>query len=420
MKRHRGGAEKARRKADERERLQRVVATNATLNCVATTRFRASASAADIPEANVNTVAPEVVAESSASATAVGLPRVATGAEDGGVVAVEAGGRAGAVVTGAQDEGELAVVPGERAGAVATETEDGGETSIKDIGEWPIPATESLREQCVSGGNVWHQVPPPDVLRRTANEGRTCPRSVFEGRRTDGGTFERSWLCLSLITMRLYCVFCKLFSKNPAASKFASDGFCDWKHACPGASHHESSSAHREAVITFRTRAQRMQRIDLVLIQQEEQQRAYWETMLRRMLDVICFIGERGLAFRGTSQEFGNHSNGNYLGILELIAKYDQPLAHHIEKYGNKGRGNVSYTSGNICNELIEIVGNKVLSITLERIRRAAYYTLTVDSTPDCARIDQLTVVVRYLEGTEPVERFLTFLESVRRWPPAT
>ena len=36
-------------------------------------------------------------------------------------------------------------------------------------------------------------------------------------------------------------------------------------------------------------------------------------------------------------------NNGNYLGILELIAKYDAFLAEHIRKHANKGSGHVNY-----------------------------------------------------------------------------
>eukprot|EP00918_Siedleckia_nematoides_P048111 GHVU01105364.1.p1 GENE.GHVU01105364.1~~GHVU01105364.1.p1 ORF type:complete len:141 (-),score=11.90 GHVU01105364.1:419-841(-) len=133
--------------------------------------------------------------------------------------------------------------------------------------------------------------------------------------------------------------------------------------------------------------------------------------VVKRLIDVIVFLGERGLAFRGGSHLLGVSNNGNYLGMLDLLAKYDSSLAQHIEQYANKGRGagNVSYFSNIICDELIDVIGSAVQSTVLERLRKAKYYSMTVDSTADCARVDQLTVIVRYLEGNVAVERFLTF-----------
>ncbi len=50
---------------------------------------------------------------------------------------------------------------------------------------------------------------------------------------------------------------------------------------------------------------------------------------------------------------------------LELMAEFDPFLAAHIEKFGNKGKGNVSYLSKTICEEFVQImataVGNKII-----------------------------------------------------------
>jgi len=84
-------------------------------------------------------------------------------------------------------------------------------------------------------------------------------------------------------------------------------------------------------------------------IQKEE---SYWQQVLRRLIDTIIFLSSRGLAFIGDDQILGSGHNGNYLGCLELIAKFDPLLSTHINKYANKGKGNVSYLSNTICDEL--------------------------------------------------------------------
>lgn len=57
--------------------------------------------------------------------------------------------------------------------------------------------------------------------------------------------------------------------------------------------------------------------------------------MLKRLLSVIKFAGERGLAFRGENETIGPAENDNYLGMLELLAEYDPFLKQHIQKHAH-------------------------------------------------------------------------------------
>ena len=52
----------------------------------------------------------------------------------------------------------------------------------------------------------------------------------------------------------------------------------------------------------------------------------------------------------------------------------------------------------------------KVLSVIVSEIKTAKYFSISVDSTPDIAHVDQSTVVIRYVLKDGPVERFLTFI----------
>ena len=57
-----------------------------------------------------------------------------------------------------------------------------------------------------------------------------------------------------------------------------------------------------------------------------------WKKLLSRIIDVTIFLGEKGLAFHGSSLRIGDVHNGNFLGILELLAHYDPLLQEHISK----------------------------------------------------------------------------------------
>ncbi|KAK0143819.1 hypothetical protein N1851_017976 [Merluccius polli] len=53
-----------------------------------------------------------------------------------------------------------------------------------------------------------------------------------------------------------------------------------------------------------------------------EAEQHYWK-VLRCVVAVITFLGARGLPFRGDNELLGSAHNGNYLGLLELIAEFD-------------------------------------------------------------------------------------------------
>lgn len=121
--------------------------------------------------------------------------------------------------------------------------------------------------------------------------------------------------------------------------------------------------------------------------------------VLRRVVAVIKFMGARGLPFRGDNELLGSAHNGNYLGLLELIAEFDPFLKEHIEKHGNKGRGKPSYLSSTVCEEFISLMGDKTQKVIAEEIRHAKYFSVIVDSSPDLAHVEQLTFVFRFVSA---------------------
>jgi hypothetical protein len=128
-----------------------------------------------------------------------------------------------------------------------------------------------------------------------------------------------------------------------------TSGFNDWKNADAKLASHENSPQHRSAMIALCSRKAATGRVDTGLTQQFETECQYWRMLLHRVVNVVQFLCERGLAFRGRDEIVGSNGNGNYLGILELLSGYDTFLAEHIRKHGNKGRGHTSYSSSTIC-----------------------------------------------------------------------
>ena len=62
-------------------------------------------------------------------------------------------------------------------------------------------------------------------------------------------TVNRSWLCYSPTTGKIYCYICKLVAVQN--SQISSNGFCDWKHANERLTEHEKSKSHLDSVRIF-------------------------------------------------------------------------------------------------------------------------------------------------------------------------
>ena len=75
-------------------------------------------------------------------------------------------------------------------------------------------------------------------------------------------------------------------------------------------------------------------------------------------------MSERGLALSGSNQQIGDRSNGNFLGIIELLGKYDPLLSEHVkrvkESQQSKKKMQVHYLSTRIQNEFIDLCGSLV------------------------------------------------------------
>lgn len=226
---------------------------------------------------------------------------------------------------------------------------------------------------------------------------------------TNGEVVNRQWLSYSPSTGDVFCVPCKVFGHVKTA--FTS-GFSDWKHCHARVSEHENSDYHKAAVTTWVSRANAAGRIDKELVKQLAAETVYWRNVLHRVIETVKFIAERGLAYRGDDERFGSSTNGNFMSILELLSKFDPFLSEHIAKFGSCGRGVASYLSKTTCEQVIQLMGKKVEKTILDEIKKAKYFAISVDSTPDLSHVDQLTLIVRYVkENGKPIERFLKFIE---------
>ena len=100
---------------------------------------------------------------------------------------------------------------------------------------------------------------------------------------------------------------------------------------------HEKSNDHKMGYLTWKQLEQKIkedtggQTFECMLVNEYNFEKNKWRAILRRILDVVFFLGKRGLAFRG-SLLIDDPQNRNFLGLIELLSKYDALLLEHVEK----------------------------------------------------------------------------------------
>ena len=287
--------------------------------------------------------------------------------------------------------------------------------------------TSEQTEEIIRRG---HEPLPHDLP--SDSSGHKFIHSVLTKKMQNGQVIDRDWIVWSQSKQALYCLPCRLFCDLPKSSRsslaspsgFSSD--MSWRKLYDKLPEHESSANHKKNYIEWREVERRIENdktVSKLLSESILSEAAVWRQILRRLLDVTLFLAQRGLAFRGGSSEIGDISNGNFLGILELIGHYDPVLEVHLQKVKESQdsgkRMQAHYLSGETQNEFISCCADEVLRFILAEREKAKYFSIMVDATPDSAHIEQTVFVLRYLicvnEGGEniykPVERFLAFVD---------
>ncbi|CAI9741775.1 finger MYM-type 1-like [Octopus vulgaris] len=219
---------------------------------------------------------------------------------------------------------------------------------------------------------------------------------------------KTKWLAACSGFNKFYCWPCLLF--NNERGTWNSYGFSDLNNLHKAIKRHELSSSHLTSVINL-TRFGKT-RTDFLL---NSQHRKNIEThnekvkknreILRRLIDVVCFLSEQQLAFRDHEESADPDNEGNYVEILHLCKKYD-PILSNLQEAGI-----FSDTSNRFQNDLINSVAEVLLEKIKSEINDSTFVAIILDEASEIRTGAQLSFVVRYvLSDGNIAERFLGFL----------
>lgn len=238
---------------------------------------------------------------------------------------------------------------------------------------------------------------------------------------SNGEIVERNWLIYSVTTDAVFCFCCILFD-NSSSHDWSKKGYSDWGNLVRALTMHEKSENHRNSFRQwkeFDTRLKKNQTIDAEYQKIMDLEIQHWRGVLKRIIAIIRLLASQCLAFRGTSEHLFQPNNGNFLKLVELLAEFDPVMEEHVRRVQRESdKWSVTYLSNNIQGELINLMGNEILRKIVEITKKAKYFSIIADCTPDVSHIEQLSLTIRVVT-CNPIENkyeidefFIGFFEA--------
>uniref|UniRef100_H3ANI8 DUF4371 domain-containing protein n=1 Tax=Latimeria chalumnae TaxID=7897 RepID=H3ANI8_LATCH len=168
-----------------------------------------------------------------------------------------------------------------------------------------------------------------------------------------------------------------------------SKGYSNWKDACVNFKKHELSNCHEDSVFKVVTVPKSFRDIGKCLSSVHEQQQRDRHHCFLKILQNVKYLAQQGLVLRGDRDE----SDSNFI---------QSKLTDWNEQKTSK------YTSPEIQNEMLRVLGLRVLREITEKVRSAEFFSIMIDETKDSANKEQVVICVRWVDDNfEAHEEFV-------------
>ncbi|XP_047953108.1 zinc finger MYM-type protein 1-like [Salvia hispanica] len=220
------------------------------------------------------------------------------------------------------------------------------------------------------------------------------------------------WLEYSTSEDAAYCFWCFLFKRGysaPGDETFVSSGFSNWKKANERFRAHigSATSSHNKSRIEYENFVNQRQSVSYVVRKASTRQEKEYRIRLTATLDVIRFLLNQGLAFRGDDESSTSINRGNFLEMLHWYSLRNDEVGQVVLK---NAPGNNQMISPKIQKEMVNACA---VETTLEILGELGegLFSIMVDESRDCSVKEQMAIVIRYVnKNGEIIERFLSLV----------
>lgn len=88
-------------------------------------------------------------------------------------------------------------------------------------------------------------------------------------------------------------------------------------------------------------------------------------------------------------------NNGNFLKFIEFLGEFDPVMKEHIRRI-TSDEIHTHYLGKEIQNEIINLLAKKIRLHILKCLKKAKYYSIVLDCTPDISNKEQMTMIFRF------------------------
>ena len=228
----------------------------------------------------------------------------------------------------------------------------------------------------------------------------------------------------SHVKQGLFCKYCSLFANESKSKHGQALGFLVTKPLTKYdqlfgkngyLTQHEQTQYHKTAVVrasqfcsNYKKRESIITCLDSGLRQQVEENR----NRLKPIVKTVILCGRQNFALRGhrddglvltprddeTCEQVNDavvtSKSSNFRALLNFrVDAGDTILEEHLLQCAH----NATYVSKTTQNGLIESCGNAIRQKISDNVHKAKYFTVLTDETTDVSRVEQLTIVLRYV-----------------------
>ena len=230
------------------------------------------------------------------------------------------------------------------------------------------------------------------------------------------------WLHYSSSEDGVYCKACALFAPSDIRQQklgvLVTKPFSVWTKQSSTFRSHEELQYHQDSMtrmVAFKDSCSDPTRnVACLLNKAHEDQVARNVKVMKSLPKCVCFCGKQGLPFRGhrddyTSSESDN--KGNFIELVQFRSETDEVLRTYLQAAPR----NTLYTSKTIQNEIISVIGMAIQKKIVKEVQTAKKFSLLADEVTDCANLEQVSLVLRFVDGNKQIrEEFVGFLTVER------